>query len=142
MLIVKASADSEAGKMPPAELIEQMGRFNEEMAKAGVLVYAEGLKPTSQGARVHFKPGAKPTVMDGPFAETKELMAGFWIIQAKSKEEAIQWAMRSPSPHPGQECDIEVRPFFETDDFPSEVMSDEEKAKEHALREELERKAR
>jgi len=132
MMIVKATKDSEAGVMPPMELIEAMGKFNEEMATAGVLLAGEGLQASSKGARVKFTPGAKPTVVDGPFAETKELIAGYWMIQVKSKEEAVAWAMRSPSPHPGQECEIEVRQVFEAEDFGPSVA-----AQENALRDEI-----
>src|SRR6266542_2240262 len=116
MMIVKASQDSEAGVMPSEELLSAMGKYNEELMKAGVLVDLAGLQPSSKGARIRFS-GGKRTVIDGPFAETKELIAGFWIIQVKSREEAIEWARRAPSPHPGQDCEIEVRPFFELDDF-------------------------
>jgi hypothetical protein len=133
MLMVKASADSEAGKMPSIELVEAMGKFNEEMAKAGVLLAGEGLQASSKGARVKFAPGRNPVVVDGPFAETKELIAGFWMIQVKSKEEAIAWAMRSPWPHgPDQESEIEIRQVFESEDFGPEVA-----AKEEALRREI-----
>jgi len=132
MMMVKASKDSEAGVMPSMELIEAMGKFNQEMADAGVMLAGEGLQASSKGARVKFSPGSKPTVIDGPFAETKELIAGYWIIQVKSKEEAIAWAMRSPSPHPGEECEIEIRPYFESEDFGPEVA-----AQENALRDEI-----
>lgn len=119
MVIVKADKDSEAGVMPSEELLAEMGRYNEELAKAGVLLAAEGLHPSSKGARVQFS-GSKRTVIDGPFAETKELIAGFWLIQAKSKEEAIEWVKRAPNPFPGAESEIEIRPVFEADDFGSE----------------------
>lgn len=137
MMIVKANKDSEAGVMPTKELIEAMGRFNEEMAKAGVLVSAEGLQASSQGARVQFSAG-KRTVIDGPFAETKELIAGFWIIDVKSKEEAIQWALRSPAPHgENQDCHIEIRKIFEAADFSPDVLTPEEAAREEKLRDRL-----
>jgi hypothetical protein len=137
IMIVKASKDSEAGKMPPKELFEAMDKFNEEMAKAGVLLAAEGLHASSEGARVRFS-GGKPTVIDGPFAETKELIAGFWLIQVKSKEEAIEWAKRSPAPHGNQQDgEIEIRRVFEAAEFPPEVFSPEAAAREKALREEL-----
>jgi hypothetical protein len=123
MMIVKASKDSEAGKMPSEELLSAMGKYNEELMKAGVLLDLAGLQPSSKGARVHFS-GAKRTVIDGPFTESKELIAGYWIIQVKSREEAIEWARRAPSPHPGQDCDIEIRPFFELDDFGSSEAVD------------------
>jgi hypothetical protein len=132
MMIVKASKDSEAGVMPTTELIQAMGKFNEEMASAGVLLSADGLQASSKGARVKFTPGSKPTVVDGPFAETKELIAGYWMIQVKSKEEAVAWAMRSPSPHPGETCEIEIRQVFDAEDFGPEVA-----ANENALREEI-----
>jgi len=115
-MIVKASKDSEAGILPSPELMVAMGKFNEEMAKAGVLVDAMGLQSSAKGARVKFA-GDRRIVTDGPFAETKELIAGFWIIQVKSRQEAIEWAKRSPNPHPGQESEIEIRQVFEAEDF-------------------------
>jgi hypothetical protein len=114
MMIVKANQDSEAGKMPSEELLTAMGKFNEELMKAGALVDLSGLQPSSKGARVKFS-GGKTTVIDGPFAETKELIAGFWVIQVKSKEEAIEWAKRVPDC--GNDGEIEIRPFFELEDF-------------------------
>jgi hypothetical protein len=135
MLIVKASKDSEAGVMPSEKLLSEMGKFNEELMNAGVLVDLAGLQPTSKGARVKFS-GGKTTVVDGPFAESKELIAGYWIIQVKSREDAIEWAKRSPAPHENEDTEIEVRPYFELDDFgPSEAV---ERARE--LSKELERK--
>lgn len=117
MMIVKSSKDCEAGKMPSEELLAAMGKYNEELVKAGVLVDLSGLQPTSKGARVKFS-GGKTTVIDGPFAETKELIGGYWIIQVKSKEEAIEWAKRVPVPNgQGQEGEIEVRQFYEFTDF-------------------------
>jgi len=116
MMIVKASKDSEAGKMPSEELLSAMGKYNEELMKAGVLVDLSGLQPSAKGFRVKFS-GGKTIVTDGPFAETKELIAGYWIINVKSRAEAVEWARRAPSPHPGQECEIEVRQFFEIEDF-------------------------
>ena len=116
MVIVKASKDSEAGKMPDRQLLTDMGKFNEELVKAGVMLAGEGLHPSSKGKRVHFS-GSKRTVTDGPFTETKELIAGFWLWQVRSMEEALEWAKRCPSPHPGQECDLEIRPVFEAEDF-------------------------
>lgn len=116
MMIVKASKDSEAGKMPSEELLSAMGKYNEELMKAGVLVDLSGLQPTSKGFRVKFS-GGKPIVTDGPFPEMKELVAGYWIINVKSREEALSWAKRVPNPHPGQEGEIEVRQFFELEDF-------------------------
>jgi hypothetical protein len=123
MMIVKASKDSEAGKMPSEELLLAMGKYNEELMKAGVLLDLAGLQPSSKGARIQFS-GGKRRVIDGPFTETKELIAGYWIIQVKSREEAIEWAKRVPAPHgEGQEGQIEIRQFFELDDFgPSEVV--------------------
>jgi hypothetical protein len=117
MMMVKASQDSEAGKMPSEELLSAMGAYNEELIKAGALVDLAGLQPTSKGFRVRFS-GGKQWVVEGPFAESKELIAGFWIIDVRSKEEAIQWAMRAPALHgPGIDSELEVRPFFELEDF-------------------------
>jgi hypothetical protein len=117
MMIVKASKDSEAGKLPSEELIAAMGKYNEELMKAGVLVDLSGLQSSAKGARVRLS-GGKKTVIDGPFAETKELIAGYWIINVKSKEEAVEWALKVPAPHgEDQECEIEIRQFFELDDF-------------------------
>ena len=117
MMIVKASKNSEAGVLPKRELIEQMGKFNQELTKAGALLAAEGLQASSKGARVIFS-GDKRTVVDGPFTESKELIAGFWLIQVKSKDEAIAWAKRAPNPHgPGAETNIEIRQVFEAADF-------------------------
>jgi hypothetical protein len=117
MMIVKANKDSEAGKMPSEELLMAMGKYNEELMKAGVLVDLSGLQPSSKGWRVKFS-GGKKSVVDGPFAETKELIAGYWIIKVKSKEEAMQWANRIPAPMgEGQEGVIEIRQFFEMEDF-------------------------
>jgi len=123
MMIVKANKDSEAGKMPSEELLSAMGKYNEELMKAGVLLDLAGLQASSKGARIRFS-GGKRTVIDGPFTETKELIAGYWIIQVKSKEEAIEWAKRVPAPHgEGQDGEIEVRQVFELDDFgPSEAV--------------------
>ncbi len=123
MMIVKANKDSEAGVMPSEALISAMGKYNEELMKAGVLLDMAGLKPTSKGARVRFS-GGKPTVIDGPFTEAKELIGGYWIIQVRSREEAIEWAKRAPAPHgPQQDSEIELRQFFEIDDFaPSEAV--------------------
>ena len=123
MMIVKANKDSEAGKMPSEELLSAMGKYNEELMKAGVLLDLAGLQPSSKGARIKFS-GGNRTVVDGPFTETKELIAGYWIIQVKSREEALEWAKRVPNPHgEGQEGEIELRQFFELDDFgPSEAV--------------------
>ncbi len=119
MIIVKADKNSEAGALPDEKLLTEMGKYNEELAKAGVLLAGEGLQPSSKGARVKFS-GDKRTVIDGPFAETKELIAGFWLWQVKSKEEAIEWVKRCPNPFPGTESEIEIRQVFEADDFGAE----------------------
>jgi len=119
MVIVKATKSSEAGELPDQKLLAEMGKYNEELAKAGVMLAGEGLQPSSKGARVRFS-GPKRTVIDGPFAETKELVAGFWLIQAKSKEEAIEWVKRAPNPSPGQEAEVEIRQVFEFEDFGAE----------------------
>jgi len=115
MVIVRATKDSEAGALPSEELLTAMGKYNEELAKAGILLAGEGLQPSSKGARVRFS-GAKRTVIDGPFAETKELIAGFWLWKVKSKEEAIEWVKRCPNPMPG-DSEIEIRQVFEAEDF-------------------------
>jgi hypothetical protein len=115
MVIVKASKTSESGAMPDEKILTEMGRFNEELAEAGILVAAEGLHPSSKGVRVEFS-GRDRKVIDGPFAETKELIGGFWIWQVKSMEEAIDWVKRCPKPHK-EDCEIEIRPFFEIEDF-------------------------
>jgi hypothetical protein len=131
MVMVKATKDSEAGVMPEEKLLAEMGKFNEELVKAGVMLAGEGLQPSSKGARVRFS-GAKRTVVDGPFAETKELVAGFWIWQVKSKQEAIEWVKRCPNPMPG-ESEIEIRQVFEAEDFGAE-FTPELKAQEERLR--------
>jgi hypothetical protein len=118
MVIVKATKDSEAGVMPTEELLTAMGKFNEDLVKAGVMLAGEGLHPSSKGARVRFN-GPKRTVIDGPFAETKELIAGFWLWQCRSLDEAIEWAKRCPNPMPG-ESDLEIRQVFEAEDFGDE----------------------
>jgi hypothetical protein len=124
MMIVKANKDSEAGVMPSEELHAAMSKYNEELMKAGVLLDLGGLKASSKGARIKFS-GGKRTVVDGPFTESKELIAGYWIIQVKSREEAIEWAKRAPAPHgPNQDSEIELRQFFELEDFgPSEAVA-------------------
>lgn len=137
MVMVKATKDSEAGVMPSRKLLEEMGKFNEELVKAGVMLAGEGLHPSSKGARVRFS-GTKRTVVDGPFAETKELVAGFWLWQLKSKEEAIEWVKRCPNPMPG-ESEIEIRQVFEAEEFGAE-LTPELRAQEERLREELGRK--
>ncbi len=117
MMIVKANEETEAGVMPSEESLSTMGKYNEELMKAGVLLDLGGLKPTSKGARVKFSEG-KPTVVDGPFTESKELVGGYWIVQVKSLEEAIEWARRAPAPHgPHKDAEIEIRPFYELEDF-------------------------
>jgi len=126
MVIVKATKDSEAGKMPSERLLSDMGKFNEELVNAGVMLAGDGLQPSSKGARVKFS-GSKRTVTDGPFAETKELVAGYWIWKVNSKEEAVEWVKRCPNPHEG-ECEIEIRQLFELEDFaPSEAIERERK---------------
>jgi len=129
LILVKASKDSEAGVLPDEKLLTEMGQFNEELVKAGVMLAAEGLQPSSKGARVKFS-GGKRTVIDGPFAETKELIAGFWIWQVKSKEDAIEWVKRIPNPT-GDDGEVEIRQVFEADDFGAEFTP--------ALREQEER---
>jgi len=119
MIIIKASQDSEAGVMPSQELLTAMGNYNEELVKAGIMLAGEGLHPSSKGARVKFS-GGKHTVIDGPFIETKELIAGFWLWKVKSKEEAIEWVKRCPNPMPGTEAEIEIRQVFEAEDFGAE----------------------
>jgi hypothetical protein len=116
MIIVKASKDSEAGKLPSQELLTAMGKYNEDLANAGVLLAGEGLQPSSKGARVRFS-GEQRTVIDGPFPEAKDLVAGFWLWQVKSKDEAIEWVKRCPNPMPGTEAEIEIRQVFEAEDF-------------------------
>lgn len=118
IIMVKASAESEAGVMPNEQLLTEMGKFNEELVRAGVMLAGEGLHPSSKGARVRFS-GDKRTVIDGPFPETKQLVAGFWLLQVKSKEEAIEWIKRCPNPMPG-ESEIEIRQVFEAEDFGAE----------------------
>ena len=117
MVVIKATKDSEAGVFPSPKLIGEMDKFNQELAKAGVWLLGEGLQPSSKGARVRFS-GAKRTVIDGPFAETKELIAGFWLWQVKSKEEAIEWLKRCPNPH-AEDCEVEIRQVYEACDFGS-----------------------
>ncbi len=130
MVIVKADKDSEAGALPDEKLLAEMGRFNEELVKAGVLLAAEGLQPSSKGARVRFS-GSKRTVIDGPFTETKELVAGFWLFQVRSLDEAIEWVKRAPNPFPGREAESEIRQVFEAADFgdalPPDLREQEER---------------
>jgi hypothetical protein len=132
MILVKASKASEAGELPSTELLTAMGNFNEELFKAGVMLAGEGLQPTSKGARVRFS-GKDRTAMDGPFAETKELIAGYWIWQVKSLDEAIAWVKRCPNPH-DEDCDIEIRQVFEAEDF-GQAFTPELREQEERLRE-------
>jgi hypothetical protein len=137
MVMIKATRNSEAGVMPSEKLLAEMGKFNEELVKAGVMLAGEGLHPSSRGKRVRFS-GGKKSVIDGPFAETKELVAGYWIWQVKSMEEAVEWVRRCPDPMPGEEAEIEIRPLFEAEDFGTE-LTPELRAQEERLRAELER---
>jgi len=132
MVMVRATRNSEAGVMPSEKLLTEMGRFNEELVKAGVMLAGEGLQPSSKGARVRFSRG-KRTVVDGPFAETKELIAGYWLWQVKSKEEAIDWVKRCPDPMPGEDSEIEIRQVFEAEDFGAE-FTPELRAQEERVR--------
>ncbi|QJR11993.1 hypothetical protein DSM104443_03076 [Usitatibacter rugosus] len=116
MVFVKASKNSEAGVMPSQKLMDDMGKFNEQLMKAGIMLGGDGLKPSSVGKRVHVN-GDKRTVIDGPFAETKELVAGYWLWEVKSVEEAVEWAKKCPAPMPGEESDIEIRPLYTMEDF-------------------------
>ncbi|MFM0339240.1 YciI family protein [Paraburkholderia fungorum] len=131
MVMVKATSDSEAGKMPDTALLEAMGKFNEELVKAGVMLAGEGLHPSARGKRVRFS-GSQRTVIDGPFAETKELVAGFWLWEVKSMEEAVEWVRRCPNPMPG-DSEIEIRPLYGVDDFGAE-LTPELRAQEERLR--------
>jgi hypothetical protein len=128
MIIVKADKNTEAGVMPSEKLLAEMGKYNEELVKAGVLLAGEGLQPSSKGARVKFS-GDKRTVINGPFAKTKELIAGFWLFQVKSKEEAIEWVKRCPNPLEG-DCEIEIRQVFEAEDFGAEFTPELREAEE------------
>ena len=134
MVMVKANANSEAGVLPSTELLAAMSKFNEELIQAGVLVDAAGLQASAKGVRVHFS-GAKRTVTDGPFAETKELVAGYWLWQCRSLDEAIEWVKRAPNPHPS-DSEIEIRQVFETEDFGAE-LTPETRAREQRMREQL-----
>jgi len=134
MVMVRATQLSEAGVMPDQKMIEDMTRFNEELVKAGVMEAGEGLQPSSKGARIKFSADNKRTVVDGPFPETKELIAGFWMWKCASKEEAVSWAKRSPSPFPGMECEIEIRQIYEAEDF-GEAFTPQEREREGKLRE-------
>ncbi len=138
IVMVKATKESEAGVMPSEKLLAEMGKFNEELAKAGILLAAEGLQASSKGARVRFS-GSNRTVIDGPFAETKELVAGFWIWQVKSKAEAIEWVKRCPNPFPEGESEIEIRQVFEAEDFGAE-LTPELREQEERIRKQIEKK--
>ena len=133
MVIVKANEESESGKLPDEKILREMGNFNEQLVKAGVMLAGDGLKSSKFGKRVRFAKGKK-SVIDGPFAETKELVAGFWIWQVKSIEEAVEWLKRAPF----DETDVEIRPFFETEDFAASDPTGEVRAQEHRLRKEVE----
>lgn len=135
MILIKADSNSESGAMPDERLLTEMGKFNEELVKAGVMLAGEGLHPSSKGARVKFS-GSKRTVIDGPFTETKELIAGFWLWQVKSRDEAIEWVKRIPNPMPGTETEIELRQVFEAEDF-GEALTPELRAQEQRLRDGL-----
>src|SRR5690242_16319859 len=139
MVMVKATPTSEAGVLPDEKLLTAMGKYNEELVKAGVMLAGEGLQPSSKGARVRFS-GSKRTVIDGPFAETKELVAGFWIWQVKSKEEAIEWVKRCPNPMPG-DSEIEIRQIFEAEDFGAE-FTPELREQEASQRKAIEKRAK
>jgi hypothetical protein len=138
MVIVKATKNSEASVMPNQELLAAMGKYNEQLVKAGVMLAGEGLHPSSKGKRLQWSAGKK-TLVDGPFAETKELIAGFWLWQVKSMEEAVEWLRRCPDPMPGEEAILELRPVFESEDF-GEEFTPELRAQEDRLRAEIERK--
>ncbi len=138
IILIKADKNSEAGVMPDEKLLTEMGKFNEELVKAGIMLAGEGLHPSSKGARVRFS-GSQRTVIDGPFAETKELIAGFWLWQVKSKEEALEWVKRCPNPMQG-ESEIEIRQVFEAADF-GEAFTPELQEQEQRLREQIEKQA-
>jgi hypothetical protein len=137
MVMVKATKNSEAGALPSEKLLAEMGKFNEELVKAGIMLAGEGLHPSRRGKRVRFS-GGKKTVIDGPFTETKELVAGFWMWQVKSMDEALEWVRRCPDPMPGEESEIEIRPVFEAEDFGQE-LTPELRAQEERLRAEIDR---
>lgn len=139
MVIVKATKNSEAGVMPTEQDLAAMGKFNEELVKAGIMLAGDGLHPSSKGKRIKFVSGGKRDVVDGPFTETKELIAGFWIWQVRSMEEAVEWARRCPDPSPGEEAVLELRPIFEAEDFGKEYTP-ELRAQDEKLRVEIERK--
>jgi hypothetical protein len=138
MVIVKATKNSEAGSMPSEQLLTEMGKYNEELVKAGIMLGGEGLQPSAKGKRIRFS-GSKRSVVDGPFAETKELIAGYWMWQVRSMEEAVEWARRCPDPMPGEDAELEIRPVFEAEDFGKE-FTPELRAQEERLRAEIERR--
>ena len=137
MVIVKATKNSEAGVMPSEKLLTEMGNYNEELVKAGIMLAGEGLQPSSKGKRIKFS-GRQRSVLDGPFTETKELIAGYWVWQVQSMDEAVEWARRCPDPMPGEEAELEIRPLFEAEDFGKE-FTPELRAQEERLRQEVER---
>jgi hypothetical protein len=139
MVMVKATKNSEAGVMPSEQLLAAMGKYNEELVKAGIMLAGEGLHPSVKGKRILFS-GSKRNVVDGPFAEAKELIAGFWLWQVKSIEEAVEWARRCPDPMPGEEAELEIRPVFEADDFGKEYTP-ELRERDERLRSELEKRS-
>lgn len=139
MVMIKATKNSEAGVMPSEKLLAEMGAYNEQLVKAGVLLGGEGLKPSSTGKRLRFS-GEQRTLVDGPFAETTQLVAGYWLWQVKSLDEAVEWARRCPSPMPGEEAELEIRPVFEAEDF-GDVLTPELRAEEERLRTELSNRA-
>jgi hypothetical protein len=140
MVMVKATKNSEAGVLPSEKLLADMGKYNEELVKAGIMLAGEGLHPSKKGKRVRFS-GGKKTIIDGPFAETKEVVAGFWLWQVRSMDEAMEWVRRCPDPMPGEESEIEVRPVFEAEDFGKE-LTPELRAQEDKLRDEIKRQQR
>lgn len=137
MVIVKASKNSEAGVMPSATLLTDMGKYNEELVKAGIMLGGDGLQPSAKGKRIRFS-ASQRTVVDGPFAETKELIAGYWVWQVRSMEEAVEWARRCPDPMPGEDAELEIRPIFELEDFGAE-LTPELREREERLRADVER---
>jgi hypothetical protein len=138
MVIVKATASSEAGAMPSEELLAAMGKYNEQLVEAGIMLAGDGLHPSAKGKRIKFS-GSERTVIDGPFTETKELVAGYWLWQVRSMEEAVEWARRCPDPMPGEEGMLEIRPLFEADDF-GEEYTPELRARDERMRAEIDRK--
>jgi hypothetical protein len=140
MVMVKATPNSEAGAMPSQELITQMMAFNQQLVDAGIMLAGDGLQPSAKGVRVRFANG-KRTVIDGPFPETKELVAGYWIWQCKSRDEAVEWVKRCPDPMPGEESEIEIRPLFETEDF-GDAVTPEVRAQEERMREQVARRSK